>query len=185
MPRTKNFSREDVLRKSLPVFWSKGYSATVVQDLEKATGVFKSGLYAEFKDKTEIFVETLKYYYSNYSSVEELIKEPLGWRNIEEFSKYIIRRSHADEKGCFGISSMRELETLPAEAKEIIRDNRQQLKSLLIKNISAEKSKAPPEVIAQIVSTFLAGVCIEQNMGHSKSAAMARMQDFINAAKAM
>lgn len=185
MPRTKNFSREDVLRETLPLFWSKGYSATVVQDIEEATGVSKSGLYAEFKDKADLFIETLKYYYSTYSSVEDLTKEPPGWRNIEDFAKYIVRRATNFQKGCFGISSMRELESLPEEAREIIQRNRQELKKLLIRNISAEKSKAPPDVLADVISTFLAGVCIEQNMGHSKARSLKRVQEFMSAVKAM
>ena len=185
MPRTKNFSREDVLRKTLPLFWSKGYSATVVQDIEKATGVSKSGLYSEFVDKADIFVETLKYYYSTFSSVEDLVKEPSCWRNIEDFSRYIIQRASSFQKGCFGISSMRELESLPEEAREVIHKNRQELKKLLVRNISSEKSQAPPDVLADVISTFLAGVCIEQNMGHSKSTSLKRLQEFMNAVKAM
>jgi AcrR family transcriptional regulator len=51
MGRPKNFSREGVLEKALPVFWKHGFADTSLQDLEKATGVNKSGLYVEFADK--------------------------------------------------------------------------------------------------------------------------------------
>ena len=62
MGRPKSFSREDVLEKAMPVFWKRGFAATSLQDLEQATGVNKSGLYAEFRDKEEIFLECLRHY---------------------------------------------------------------------------------------------------------------------------
>ena len=52
MGRPKNFSREEVLEKAMPVFWKHGFADTSLQELERATGVNKSGLYTEFRDKT-------------------------------------------------------------------------------------------------------------------------------------
>src|SRR5580700_9531967 len=63
MGRRKLFTREDVLDKAIPVFWKHGLAETSVQDLEQATGVRKSGLYAEFKDKEDLFVESLRRYF--------------------------------------------------------------------------------------------------------------------------
>src|SRR5258708_23646725 len=60
MGRPKNFSREGVLEKALPVFWKHGFADTSLQDLEKATGVNKSGLYAEFADKGDLYLESLR-----------------------------------------------------------------------------------------------------------------------------
>src|ERR1700730_11001302 len=48
MGRRKLFTREDVLDKTIPVFWKHVLAETSVQDLEHATGVRKSGLYTEF-----------------------------------------------------------------------------------------------------------------------------------------
>jgi hypothetical protein len=39
MGRPKNFSREEVLEKAMPVFWKHGFADTSLQDLEQATGV--------------------------------------------------------------------------------------------------------------------------------------------------
>src|ERR1700737_5253158 len=62
MGRPKNFTRDAVLEKALPVFWRRGFADTSLQELEKTTGVNKSGLYAEFKDKEDLFVQSLRYY---------------------------------------------------------------------------------------------------------------------------
>jgi hypothetical protein len=44
MARPRNFSREGVLEKALPVFWKHGFADAGLQELEKATWVNKSGL---------------------------------------------------------------------------------------------------------------------------------------------
>ena len=56
MGRPKSFSREEVLEKAMPVFWKHGFADTTLQDLKRATGVNKSGLYTGFRDKEDLFV---------------------------------------------------------------------------------------------------------------------------------
>ena len=41
MARPRNFSREGVLEKALPVFWKHGFADTSLQELEKATGAIE------------------------------------------------------------------------------------------------------------------------------------------------
>src|SRR3984957_14329594 len=62
MGRPKNFSRQAVLEKALPVFWRRGFADASLHELEQATGVNKSGLYSEFEDKEDLFVQSLRYY---------------------------------------------------------------------------------------------------------------------------
>jgi AcrR family transcriptional regulator len=62
MGRPKGFSREEVLEKAMPVFWKHGFADTSLQELERATGVNKSGLYTEFRDKEDLFVACLRHY---------------------------------------------------------------------------------------------------------------------------
>ena len=52
MGRRRNFSREDVLTKTIPVFWKRGFADTKVEDLEEATDVNKSGVFG-IQDKGE------------------------------------------------------------------------------------------------------------------------------------
>jgi len=87
MGRPKNFSREEVLDKAIPVFWHHGFADTSLQDLERATGVNKSGLYTEFRDKEDLFVACLRHYLESQGKRGLLTKEPLGWKNVETFLK--------------------------------------------------------------------------------------------------
>src|SRR5260370_22051900 len=79
MGRPKNFNREEVLEKAMPVFWKHGFSDTSLQELERATGVNKSGLYSEFRDKEDLFVACLRHYLESQEKRGLLTNEPLCW----------------------------------------------------------------------------------------------------------
>ncbi len=169
MARPRNFSREGVLKKALPVFWKHGFANASLQELERATGVNKSGLYSEFSGKEELFLESLRFYLDRLPSLEFLKVEPLGWDNIEQFLKLGPSNTEG-QKGCFAISSMRELAILPPAAIEMLGHGRVQLKQLIAKNIEAEEPKADVNDLARMVLTFFAGLSVEQNLKSNRAA---------------
>ena len=169
MARPRNFSREGVLEKALPVFWKHGFADASLQELEKATGVNKSGLYSEFSGKDELFLESLRFYLDRLPSLGFLLAEPLGWHNVEQFLKLGPRNTEG-QKGCFAVSSLRELAILPPAAIEMLGHGRVQLKQLIARNIEAEKPKLAVEDLAGMVLTFFAGLSVEQNLKSSRAA---------------
>jgi len=178
MGRPKNFSREEVLAKAMPVFWKRGFSDTSLQDLERATGVNKSGLYSEFRDKKDLFVESLRYYLATQEKRGLLTKQPLGWKNIETLLK---RGPHSkgEQKGCFSVSSMREFAILPDEAQAIVAQNRAATKRLLVENIAAEGSKMDPDSIAEMILVFFYGLCIEHNLKSGKNSSARKIESLM------
>jgi TetR/AcrR family transcriptional regulator, copper-responsive repressor len=168
MARPRNFSREGVLEKALPVFWKHGFADASLQELEKVTGVNKSGLYSEFSGKEELFLESLRFYLDRMQ-LGLLMVEPLGWDNVEQFLK-LGPRTTEGQKGCFAVSSMRELAILPPAAIEMLGRGRVQLKQLIAKNIEAEKPKADVNELASMVLTFFTGLSMEQNLKSSRAA---------------
>src|ERR1700760_5031049 len=119
MGRPKNFSREEVLDKAMPVFWKHGYADTSVQELERATGVNKSGLYTEFAGKEDLFLQSLRYYLDTGQRRKQLEAQPQGWENIERFLKFTPTNTNG-QKGCFSVNSLRDLAILPPEATAIM-----------------------------------------------------------------
>jgi TetR/AcrR family transcriptional regulator, copper-responsive repressor len=115
MGRPKSFSREEVLEKAMPVFWKHGFADTSLQELERATGVNKSGLYSEFRDKEDLFVACLRHYLESQEKRGFLTREPLGWKNVENFLKNG-PLNKGEQQGCFSVNSMREFAILPDEA---------------------------------------------------------------------
>ena len=182
MGRPKNFSREEVLEKAIPVFWKKGFSDTCLQDLEKATGVNKSGLYSEFKDKDDLYVQSLLHYIAKNGADEVLMKEPLGFHNIEAFLKRGLMCSER-QGGCFSISTVREMAILPPEASEIVNKTFTGLKKMMLSNITAEKPEMDTVTLADMVMTFYAGICVEQNLKNPKGLSNRKIENFMNVLK--
>lgn len=169
MGRPKNFSREEVLQKAITVFWKHGFADASLQDLEAATGVNKSGLYAEFKNKEDLYLASLQHYIDRPNRNGVLSQLPLGWKNVEAFLK-LGQVCTTEEKGCFAVSSMRELAVLPAEAHDMVMQNVARMRHLLLKNIRAEPTKMDAEIITEMVMTFFSGFCLEQNLKTTKAA---------------
>src|ERR1700744_1381346 len=180
MGRPKNFSREEVLEKAMPVFWKHGFADTSLQDLERATGVNKSGLYTEFRDKEDLFVECLRHYLQPQEKRGPLTKDPLGWKNVENFPKNG-PLSQGEQQGCFSVNSMREFAILPNEAYAVVAENRALLQHLLAMNIESEKPRMAPSAIAEMMLSFFSGLCIESNLKPGKSSSMRKIENFMTA----
>jgi len=141
MGRPKNFSREGVLERALPVFWKHGFADTSLQDLEKATGVNKSGLYAEFADKGDLYLESLRHYLRKRQKEDLLTAHPPGWENIERFLK-LGPCSLEGQKGCFSINSMNQFTVLPRAAQEVVSKSYAGLRDLIANDQSWKVSPA-------------------------------------------
>jgi TetR/AcrR family transcriptional regulator, copper-responsive repressor len=178
MGRPKNFSREGVLQKALPVFWKHGFADTSLQDLEKATGVNKSGLYAEFADKGDLYLESLRHYLRKRQHEELLTAKPLGWNNIERFLK-LGPCSLEGQKGCFSVNSMNQLAVLPPAAQDIVSEGRAFLKDLIARNVKAEKPTMKPTVLAEMLVTFFTGISMEHHLKVSKTTMNRKVDDFM------
>jgi TetR/AcrR family transcriptional repressor of nem operon len=54
-------TRNEIVRKSAPLFNQKGYEATSLSDLMAATGLQKGGIYRHFSSKEELAIEAFDY----------------------------------------------------------------------------------------------------------------------------
>lgn len=62
MARPREFDEASALQDAMKLFWRKGYEATSMTDLLKATGLSKSSLYQTFTDKRTLFLAALEAY---------------------------------------------------------------------------------------------------------------------------
>jgi AcrR family transcriptional regulator len=184
MGRRKLFTREDVLDKAIPVFWKHGLAETSVQDLEQATGVRKSGLYTEFKDKEDLFVESLRRYFEVLMARGHLTKRPLGWTNVESFLK--VCYGSWGQKGCFSVNSMREFADLPPKARQIMVASVMKAHQLLIDNLAAARgSRDDNDSLAGLIVTFFSGICLEQNLGPDRARITKKIDAFMRLIRAI
>lgn len=163
MGRPRKFSRGEVLEKALPVFWKHGFAGTSLQHLEQATGVNKSGLYSEFRDKEDLFFNALAYYYQHRGAPEILSAQPLGWANIESFLRLGERQENGCT-GCFSVNALREISTLSDGIRQLLIDSHRRLMPEVVANVQAEQTRLPAELIADLVMVFFSGVCVESSL---------------------
>jgi AcrR family transcriptional regulator len=97
--------------------WKHGFANTSLQDLKRATGVNKSGLYTEFRDKKDFGVACLRHYLESQEKRGFITREPLDWKNVEAFPKNGPLNKEK-QRGCLSVNSMREFAILPDEAYE-------------------------------------------------------------------
>jgi TetR/AcrR family transcriptional regulator, transcriptional repressor for nem operon len=71
--KTKQF----IIERSAPIFNRKGYAATSMTDILKATGLAKGGIYGNFSSKDEIAIEAFDYSYNQ-------LKESLRFKIRQE-----------------------------------------------------------------------------------------------------
>ena len=178
MGRPKNFTREAVLERALPVFWRQGFADASLHELEQATGVNKSGLYAEFKGKEDLFVQSLRYYLESLEKQGLLTAVPLGWHNIERFLK-MGPCGPAGQKGCFAVNSMRECAILPPEAVAIIHRSRSKLKQLLARNIETDRPGMNADCLAELVLVFFTGLSMEHNLSSTRPSMVSKIDDLM------
>lgn len=62
MARKASFDREEILKKAMALFWSKGFQGTSLKDLESALDLRPGSIYAAFGSKEDLFSEALNLY---------------------------------------------------------------------------------------------------------------------------
>ena len=184
MGRPKQFSRQEVLEKALPLFWRRGYADTSLQEIEQVTGVNKSGLYAEFDGKEDLFLQSLRYYLEEEEKRGLLTAAPFGWANIERFLK-LGPHTTDGQQGCFSVSSMRDLAILPPKAAALVTENRADTKRLIAKNAAAEHPTMDPNAIADLVLTFFTGLSMEHHVKQSRSSVGKKIDRFMQAVRSL
>jgi AcrR family transcriptional regulator len=113
--RPRSFSAEDAVEAAKGVFWSKGYQDTAISDLERATGLNRSSLYAAFGTKQAIFELALESYLRGFIGprLAPMERPGAGPGDIEAFFTGLagfFRTGPQARRGCFMINSIAEHE---------------------------------------------------------------------------
>jgi TetR/AcrR family transcriptional repressor of nem operon len=125
MSRPKEFEVSPVLDAVLDSFWSRGYEATSMSDLENATGLSRSSLYSTFGNKRQLFDAALVRY--NEQTVEPTLSALEGPNaGIKELKQYfsILAGTFRSEpelavRGCLIVNTMVELAAQDDAARRV------------------------------------------------------------------
>ena len=67
--RPKSFDNETAIQAFVDVFWSRGYDATSIDDLQNAIGIKRGSFYAAFGNKENAFIAAMERYVEEVSNV--------------------------------------------------------------------------------------------------------------------
>jgi TetR/AcrR family transcriptional regulator, transcriptional repressor for nem operon len=115
MARPRSFSTKDAVEAAKAVFWSKGYQDTAISDLERATGLNRSSLYAAFGTKQAIFELALESYLRGFIGprLAPMERPGAGPGDIEGFFAGLagfFRSGTQARQGCLMVNSIAEHE---------------------------------------------------------------------------
>lgn len=127
MANVTQFNRQEVLSKVTEVFQRKGFSGTSMQDLVDVSKLNRSSLYNSFGSKSELFYESINYYYTDFNeSLSNAISDDLnGFQRAESMLDFYIDQIITDEdsKGCMIMNCKAELASSDKTAYKWLKNN--------------------------------------------------------------
>lgn len=180
MVRTRTFDPATALATAVEVFASKGYSETSMEDLVRATGVSRYGLYGTFGNKRELFEQALDKYADSMGkqSFLKLLEPGASLADIRRIFEERVADmfASADTKGCLFIHTAMELAPQDAELRGVLLRFMKRMSKLFA--IGLESAKERGEVrsgldvraAADTLTGLMFGIAVLGRTGFSREA---------------
>ena len=181
--RPRSFDVEAAVERAMEVFWSRGYHATALPDLLRATELSRGSLYAAFGDKHSLFLRALDRYMADALTRMDVEfaprKEPLdGLRAY--LAGYVDRTSGANgRRGCLLVATAMELAGQDAEVGRRIAAFFKAMEAKVADALSRAKAAGKladgvePESAARILVCFVEGLRVVGKMTPTRTTSQA------------
>jgi TetR/AcrR family transcriptional repressor of nem operon len=148
MVRTRTFDPGTALTQAVELFSSKGYSETSMEDIVKATGVSRYGLYGTFGNKRELFEQALDRYADGMGkqSFLRLLEPDASLDHIRAiFAERVEDMCCQEEhKGCLFIHTAMQLAPQDEDLREVLRKFMKRMGKAF--SVGLESAKARGEI---------------------------------------
>ncbi|KFF02553.1 TetR/AcrR family transcriptional regulator [Chryseobacterium luteum] len=119
--RPATFDNDKIIEKAQKVFWEKGYSATSMADLLKATGMGSGSFYNTFKGgKKELFKKAIQQRRNAFTTFKEQLEQsesPIEL--IKDFFKSVaVDSTNAHLQGCIIANTITEMTFIDEELED-------------------------------------------------------------------
>ncbi len=177
MARPREFDQNEVLDRIVELFWARGFEATSIQDLEKATGLKRGSLYNAFGDKAALFRMALAHYLQG-SAVRRWMAEIPNMRArsaVDNLLDRLAAEGAASEHGCLITNTMTELGARDPEVAEIVTGALHGLEKALEDLFTRAQSEgdlnpaADSKAMAQFVVVIVQGLRVLSKIRHDKT----------------
>jgi TetR/AcrR family transcriptional repressor of nem operon len=174
--RPREFQVDDVLDRAIEVFRERGYEASSMADIERATGLNTSSIYNTFGSKEALFHRSLARYDAvRLAAIVDLLAT--GTEGLADLHRALELQqaesvSEWGRGGCLAINTMIELGPRAGDAKEALAEFRRQLagairlpldRAVVLGELSPDQV---PAAVALLV-TFTLGVGVLMRSGAS------------------
>lgn len=172
------YDDSNIIKKAQEVFWKKGYSASSLSDLQKATGAGAGTFYNTFKGgKKEIFEKAIEDRRLTFAAFKnELDKSVYPLELIKDFYRSIAYTDNNKHlKGCIIANTVVEMtfidEKLEHSAVQILKEVELMYKQVLEneKKKGNLKTQTDPEILARYLITFWCGLNTLRRMYPNKT----------------
>ena len=156
--RPRAFEVDDVLDRAIEVFRERGYEASSMADIERATGLNMSSIYNTFGSKEALFNRSLARYESvRLAGIADLLSA--GTEGLADLHRALELQqaesvSEWGHGGCLAINTMIELGPRAGDTKEVLADFRCRLADAI--RLPLDRAVALGEVNPHRVSTAVA-----------------------------
>lgn len=185
MPRQKQYSEDEVVKKAVNVFWKNGYVATSVRELEKEMGINQFSIYSSFGSKKGIFLRALQEYREQVKTIflSNLIASEGSIEDIRVFFKSFVHsvRSGQTPHGCLMANTAMDLGSRDGEVKVQLQLFFDLLQEVFVEVLSKAKAKNILSSEANVIeyANYLVG-CTEGLAVTAKVLEDHQTTDFIN-----
>lgn len=163
MVRTKAFDPSTALSRAVELFCSKGYSDTSMDDIVRATGVSRYGIYGTFGNKRELFEEALEKYADSMGkqSYLRLLEPDASLRHIRAiFDERIEAMCESGEnRGCMICHTALELAPHDEEIKGVLQKFLKRMSKAFSVGLESarEKGEVRTDLDVKAAGEFLTG----------------------------
>jgi len=160
MARTLAFDSGAVIKKARSLFWSKGFEAASIPDLEEATGLSRSSIYNSFGSKRGLFDAAVQSY------LDEIVRprlQPLTADEVEHsalieyldglISVFSQPDALPTSNGCLLINTANSPLSADSHVATVIQAYREELEAAFSRGIQATRSALEPAVQQRLAST--------------------------------
>ena len=178
MARPRTYNEGEIITKAMHAFWNKGFAATSISDLEDATGLKRTSLYAAFGDKQGLYIKCLETYKEMGQEQADLLLQP-SEDPVQEIYNWFIKNINQglgdpERKGCFFNNACSERGSTCTETKSLLSENRKAvlerfaLKLEEAKSLGQIKQESDVASLANFLFSLQSGLMINLKNGASK-----------------
>ena len=176
--RPRSFDTQAAVERAMNVFWSRGYHATALPDLLRATKLSRGSLYAAFGDKHSLFLLALDRYIADALTRMDIElspdRDPIdGLRAY--LAGYVDRTSGANgRRGCLLVATAMELAGHDADVDRRIRRFFKSMESRVAEALSRARAAGTlahgvePSNAAHILVCFVEGLRVVGKAGATR-----------------